>query len=247
MRAQRWWLSIRSSTTSLLKHKNPNFISHECRTQCNSNVTYLVACWPPWTVKDGDTASSFVKVLGLALAPKMCPVQSQAFKDVNNSQAFTVESKKWPFFVSGRAASRCPKACLYHVSRKYSKSWLRKTNIKSNLTPEIEYTLKPSNYDAKPWFLHFTAQNLLCPRRFEKMDPEIWHTCLMCPCRAFYEWGFLFFYFFLLEMWDPLRPKYPEKIRRPKYLAKKNRKKTFVEGSAGAIKHMCKISGCLSQ
>ena len=40
------------------------------------------------------TASFFVKDLGLALAPKMCPDQSQAFKEVNNSQAFTVGRKK---------------------------------------------------------------------------------------------------------------------------------------------------------
>ena len=32
----------------------------------------------------------FVTDLGLALAPKMCPDQSQAFKEVNNSNAFTV-------------------------------------------------------------------------------------------------------------------------------------------------------------
>ena len=42
---------------------------------------------------DGDIAIFFVKDLGLALAPKMCPDQSQAFKEVNNSQAFTVGRK----------------------------------------------------------------------------------------------------------------------------------------------------------
>ena len=35
-------------------------------------------------------------------------------------------------------------------AQKYSKNCLRRTNIESNLTPEIECTLKPSNYDAKP-------------------------------------------------------------------------------------------------
>ena len=39
------------------------------------------------------TASFFVKGLGLALAPKMCPDQSQAVKAVTNSQAFTVGRK----------------------------------------------------------------------------------------------------------------------------------------------------------
>ena len=40
-----------------------------------------------------------VKNLGLALAPKMCADQSQAFKKVKNSQAFTVY--------------RCSKACSH--------------------------------------------------------------------------------------------------------------------------------------
>ena len=51
----------------------------------NSNVTHLVSCWPPWIAeKGGDIASVFVQGLGLALAPKMCPDQSQTFKEVNN-------------------------------------------------------------------------------------------------------------------------------------------------------------------
>ena len=38
-------------------------------------------------------ANFFVKDLS-AIAPKMCPDQSQAFKDVNNSEAFTVRREK---------------------------------------------------------------------------------------------------------------------------------------------------------
>ena len=151
-------------------------ISSATNAACNSNsnVTYLVSCRPPWTVEEGDVSSFFFgKDLELALAPKMCPDQSQAFKEVNNSQALTVGRKKVAPFFSGRAASRCSKACLHKVSRKYSKNWLRRINIKSNSTPEIEYTLKPSNYDAKPWFLHFTAQKSKWPRCFWEMDPEI--------------------------------------------------------------------------
>ena len=45
-------------------------------------------------MKEGDIASFFVKDLGLALAPKMCPDQSQAFKEVNNREAFTGRKKK---------------------------------------------------------------------------------------------------------------------------------------------------------
>ena len=43
-----------------------------------------------------------------------------------------------------------------HVCTKFgakrSRNWLRRTNIKSYLSPKIESTLKPSNSDAKPWF-----------------------------------------------------------------------------------------------
>ena len=49
---------------------------------------------------EGDISSFFMKDLGLALAPKMCPGQSQTFKEVNNSQTFTV--KKYPFFWTSR-------------------------------------------------------------------------------------------------------------------------------------------------
>ena len=45
-------------------------------------------------MEEGHIAIFFVEDLGLALAPKMCPDQSQAFKEVNNSQAFTVGRKK---------------------------------------------------------------------------------------------------------------------------------------------------------
>ena len=45
--------------------------------------------WPDFSTKD----------LGLALAPKICPDQSQAFKEVNDSQAFPQE-KKHTFFLN---------------------------------------------------------------------------------------------------------------------------------------------------
>ena len=159
----------------------------------------------------------------------MCPDQSQAFEEVNNSQAFTVGRKTNDPFLSGRAASRCSKACLYKVSRKYSKNWLRRTNIKSNLTPEIECTLKPSNYEAKPWLPHFTAQKSKCPRRFREMDPEILRTCSMCPCQAFYEC----FFSFSLEIWDPLRPKYPKKYKTQISGEKKKKRKIPIRKRLG--------------
>ena len=41
-------------------------------------------------MEEGDITIFFAKDLGLAVEPNMCPDQSQAFKEVNNSPAFTV-------------------------------------------------------------------------------------------------------------------------------------------------------------
>ena len=41
----------------------------------------------------GGHSQFFVQDLGLALAPKMCPEQSQAFEKVNSSQASTAGRK----------------------------------------------------------------------------------------------------------------------------------------------------------
>ena len=45
-------------------------------------------------MEEGDLASFLVNDLGLVLAPKICPDQSQAFDEVSNSQAFTVVGRK---------------------------------------------------------------------------------------------------------------------------------------------------------
>ena len=45
-------------------------------------------------MEDGDITSFFKDLPGLALAPKMCLDKSQAFKELNNSHAFTVLEKK---------------------------------------------------------------------------------------------------------------------------------------------------------
>ena len=82
----------------------------------------------------------------------MCPDQPQAFKEVNNRQAFTVGRKKNdPFFFLDKPLAGAPR----HVCTKFranirTTDCVYRTNIESNLTPKIEYTLKPSNYDAKP-------------------------------------------------------------------------------------------------
>ena len=144
-------------------------------------------------------------------------------------------------FKSGRAASRFSKACLYKVSRKYSKNWLRKTNIKSNLTPEIKYTLKPSNYEAKPWFLHFTAQKSKCPRRFREINPEISRTCSMCPCRVFYE---CFYWKTIAGNLGSLKTQISQKIQNPNiWLKEKKNRKRLGRGTLDT--HM-KILGPIS-
>ena len=67
-------------------------------------------------MEEGDVASFFVKHLGLPLAPKMYPDQSQAFKEVNNSQAFTAEEKiNGPLFFLEEPFSGAPR----HVGTKF--------------------------------------------------------------------------------------------------------------------------------
>ena len=213
--------------TSWFKHKTPIFIRNECRSQ------YLLECHiggvilAPMNSRRGWHSQNFGK------GPKACargenvsqPITG--LQKVNNSQSFTVGRKKNdPFIFSGRAASRRSKACLYKVSRKYSKNWLRRTNIKSNLTPKIEYTLKPSNYDAKSWFLHCTTQKAKCARRFLKLDLEILHTCLMCPCWAFYEKKIR------RKCGVPQDPNISKQYKNPRIW--RERKNKIVKGLAGA-------------
>ena len=80
----------------------------------------------------------------------MCPHQTHAFKEVKNSQAFTVGIKIiYPCFFLNEPLPGAPT----HVCTKLSANIQRIerwTSIKSCLTPKIESTPKTSNYDAKP-------------------------------------------------------------------------------------------------
>ena len=49
-------------------------------------------------MEEGHIASFFFKDLGLALASKMCPDQSQALNEVDNGQAFTAGRKNISIF-----------------------------------------------------------------------------------------------------------------------------------------------------
>ena len=75
----------------------------------------------------------------------------------------------------------------------------------------------------------------LCPPKtpLPTTTPEIFHACLMCPCRARYENKKK-----ALEMWDPVRPQYPKKI--PKTPIPGGKKKKIVTGS---LKTFAKIQG----
>ena len=135
----------------------------------------------------------FVKDRGLALAPRMCP---RPITDLQTGQILIgiyCRKKKWAIFFSGPAASRCSKACLYKISRKNSKNWMRRSNNESNFTPKIEYILKTSNYNAKPWFLYLTTQKKR-PRRFWELDPEIFAHVFNVTLPSLIQ---MFFFFFL--------------------------------------------------
>ena len=74
-------------------------------------------------MEEGDIASFLVKDLGLALSPKMCPDQSQAFEGQYNSQAFTVGIKTILFFLEEPLPGAPRHVCTkYEVSRKSSKN-----------------------------------------------------------------------------------------------------------------------------
>ena len=141
---------------------------------------------------------------------------------------------------SGQAASRCSKAYLYKVWHETSKNRPRGTNIKLILTPKIGCILKPSNYNAKPWFLHITAQTPQCLRRFWELDPKRLHACLVCPCRVFYEWVCVL----SRKMWGFLRPNYTFKspiIWQKKRKTKQNN--VIWRLSRGTLKTCAKLHG----
>ena len=141
------------------------------------------------------------------------------------------EEKKRPLF-SGRAASKCSKACLYKASRKYSKNWLRRISIKSKLAPEIEYTPKPSNYVDNPWPLHFTAQKSKCPRRFWEIGPEFLHVFNVSLASLLP----LSFFFFFAGNRGSLKTQISLKYKHPNIWRNKVKKREtpFVKGAAGA-------------
>ena len=167
-----------------------------------------MSCWLPWRVKEGDTARFFLQNIrgtgAIYNAENMSRPTTSLERSINVAREMLAFGRKKRLLFSGRAASKCSKACLYKASRKYSKNWLRRISIKSKLAPEIEYTPKPSNYVDNPWPLHFTAQKSKCPRRFWEIGPEFLHV-FNVSLASLLPLSF----FFSLEIGDPSRPKYP--------------------------------------
>ena len=91
--------------------------------------------------------------------------------------------------------------------------------------PEIEHILNLRNYDATQWFLDLIAQTSKCPRRFWELDPEILHVFTVPLSRLSRMNGVFIFIIFSPKMWGLLRPKYPQKMQKPKYLTKKQENK----------------------
>ena len=109
-------------------------------------------------------------------------------------------------------------------------------------------TLVPGAFVMMPdtgWFKHKPPNSFRrqCPRRFWVSDPEILHTCLMCPCRAFDEcFSFLFFarYLIFCIFWKYLGLKGPHIYGRKR--KKKNIRKRLVSD-----KRVCKVTRSSSQ
>lgn len=102
---------------------NHNQISSGTNFACNINSTVTILASIMMTAMNsmksirGWNSQFFVTDLGRALAPKLSPDQLQAFKDVNNSQAFAIEWRKnYLFFFPKEPLRGAPR----HICTKFS-------------------------------------------------------------------------------------------------------------------------------
>ena len=107
------------SATSWFKHETLNFVSHECRMQKQLECHIFGNMVTAMNSGRGWHNQFFVKDLGLVLALKMCPDQSQAFEGVN----FTVGRKKTTPYFLGEPLPGAPR----HVCTKFRAN-IRRTN-----------------------------------------------------------------------------------------------------------------------
>ena len=110
------------------------------------------------------------------------------------------------------------------VSRKDSSNWLRRTNIKSRLTPKIEYSLKTSNYDAKPCFLHSIAQKSKCPRRFREIRPWNFAHVFNVSLPSLSQMVSFVFFVFFAENVESLKTQISKKYKPPNIWQQKTKK-----------------------
>ena len=141
---------------------------------------------------------------GRVVAAKMCPDQPRAFKKVNSPAFPQEETFVFPFF-SERAGVHDSKPCPLQDSRKRSKIWLRRANIKSHLTPKVNPILKLCSYQVQGNYA--TTQVTHVFRTKAQMFTEFlgnssWFFCAysVSPCRPVNE---IWFCYFRREFWMP--------------------------------------------
>ena len=135
------------------------------------------------------------KDLGLSLAPKMCPDQSQAFKEVNNGQALTAGRKKKGIVFPNEALPVAPRrVCTkFHANIRRTDCIgpiLSQTYARDRIYTWNQVSTMPSREFCT---LRHKSPNV---HAVSVIDPETLHTCLMYPCRAFCGWFFFCFVLF---------------------------------------------------
>ena len=99
-----------AETYRLVRAKHPQIVS-VTNAACNSysNVTLVSIPLTAINGGEGDITIFFVQGLGLALAAKMCPHRPQAFKKVENGQAFPSEFFFFHFFFLNEPVTGTPR------------------------------------------------------------------------------------------------------------------------------------------
>ena len=99
-----------------------------------------------------------------------------------------------------------------------------------NITPKIDATLKLSKFKAATKITHAFRTKPKSSRRSLEVDPDLWHTCFVSPCRRV----FFFFPFFSSGIRGSLTPKYPSNEKKRPNIWRKNKHAPFANGLTGA-------------
>ena len=124
---------------------------------------------------------------------------------------------KYQYLNTKRAASRRSKAFLLHKSFAQIFEELRRTNLWFYLTPKVESRLKPSNYVAKPSYLHAyrTEVPMYTPFAFLRDKTLVFCTGWMYPCLPLT----IFFCFLFAGNVGCLKTQLYKNIQEPKCMA----------------------------